>query len=130
MSNTYTSPTHRARIQGGLLTVHSHEPPPLVEVTWKDGKRDEKTATPGDGTSLGELAAAVAAMPVFMATADADDPGWYHCDIEAGFSRWHGVKPEAELRAALAHCDFEEHEIEAMIGACEDAPWTHCPRQR
>ena len=127
--NTYTSTTHRATLQSGLLAVHSHTGPVVVERTFDGADWTERTVTADDDGAAAGLAKAMASMPVFAATAAEGDPGWYHCDIDAGFQRWHGSKPEAELRAALTNCDFADDEIEAILASCQDAPWSHCPRQ-
>jgi len=130
MNKTYTSDTHRAELrQDGFLAVYSHRGPMVVETTWKDGEVVETTSTAEDGGAAGELAAAMAKTPVFAATAVDDEQGEFWLDIDAGFQRWSGMKPEHELREALAKCGFAKHEIEAMIATCQGAPWSYCPRQ-
>ncbi|RLG44167.1 MAG: hypothetical protein DRN81_05140 [Thermoproteota archaeon] len=130
MTKTYTSDSHRAELrQDGLLAVYSHEGPTVVETTFKDGNEHTEAATARDEGPLAELARTMARMPVFAATAADDEPGEFWLDIDCGFQRWEGLKPEHELREALCNCGFEDDEIEAMIAGCQDAPWSYCPRQ-
>jgi hypothetical protein len=125
----YTSAEYRATVTDGLLVVHRLQPVELVETTFDGGKVTQRTVGPDAADSIGKLAAEMSRWPVFAATADEDDRGWFYCDIDAGFQRWIGSKPRADVREALVNCGFEPGDIKAMLKACTDEPWSYCPRQ-
>lgn len=129
MTHEYASEGFRATLSDGLLAVYSNKDPVLVETKYQGGGCSMQWTGPRDGGALGELARKMAKWPVFAATAAEDDEGWFHCDIDAGFQRWIGMKSKSEVRQALSKCGFEKAEVKAIMSACEAEPWSHCPRQ-
>lgn len=128
MQSEFTSERYRATLKDGLLAVYSLQEVTLVETKFEPDKVSQRAVGPGDD-ALGKLAAEMSKWPVFAATADEDDEGWFYCDIDAGFQRWIGSKPEKELREALSRCGFDEEDIDAMVAACQAEPWGYIPRQ-
>lgn len=118
----------------GLLTVWRKDPTVVREQRFENGELVEATWTEASaGGSLGNLAAAMDAMPVLAATyADdnaEDDDNWWHADLDAGFQRWCGMKEHAFIVAGLAEDGFTDDDIKEIARICEAHPWSYCPRQ-
>lgn len=129
MRREFTSDEFRATLKDGLLAVYSLRERQLVETKIEGGKASQRTVGPSSDDPLGRLAAEMSKWPVFAATAAEDDEGWFHLDIDAGFQRWIGMKPEEDVRDALSRCGFDEGDIDTMVAACQAEPWSYLPRQ-
>lgn len=129
MRSDFESERFRATLRDGLLAVYSRDPAVLVETRIEGGNVSQRSVGPDSDDALGRLAAEMSKWPVFAATADKDEKGWFHCDIDAGFQRWIGMKRRREVREALGRCGFEPDDIKTMLAACQAEPWSFCPRQ-
>ena len=62
--------------------------------------------------------------PRIFAANWAGDTSW-NTDLDAGFQRWHGVKPQSQIRTALKRCGFSPPQVKAVIAAAKVEEHAH-----
>jgi hypothetical protein len=77
--------------------------------------RDEIETNPD--LAMTKLLAFANRVPLFAANFAGD--GSFNIDLDAGFQRWHGTKPEAEVRTALRRCGFTLRQARSVIAAAK-----------
>ena len=131
MNHKFRSEKYMAVVSDdGLITVRNG-PKVLRETKFTaDGGVDVTLKTVENSTGADrKLLEALERMPVFMACR-AGDRQW-NVDIDCGFQRFNGVKPQGQLVKALKNCGFEQGQIKEILAICKKAEkWDCCPRQR
>lgn len=127
----YTTKSYRVTVSPeGLLEIWSKHPPVLTEETHHpDGSVEKNYHMPNDAGALGELARALAKMPLLAATVAEDDEGYWHVDVDAGMQRWHGMREESFVLEGLRNIGLSEEQVGEISRVCHEHPWQNVPRQ-
>lgn len=115
-----SSPTHRL-IQAdttGEFTVWPTEKRQLQVTEYRDGKMVREDINPPDDATK-RLLAYANSVPLFAANFAGD--GRFNIDLDCGFQRWSGTKPEHEVRAALRKCGFTSPQIKTVVKAAKSS---------
>ena len=114
-----TSNTHRLTLDDctGEFEIWPIEERQLHVTEYRNGVkvRDETEGRPDAATT--KLLEYANSVPLFAASFAGD--GFFNIDLDCGFQRWNGMKPESEVRTALRRCGFSLREARAVISAAK-----------
>jgi len=126
---TYEADEYVAKIHSdGLIQVFCRMEPVLIETRYTGGQSSVKTIDRSNAdSSEKKMLNTIGRMPLFAATYSGK--GLWHCDIDAGFQRWNGIKTGVALSKAMKKYGFDKEVISKILRKGRKHEWGCCPRQ-